>query len=205
MQKTTLSLSMFVVIALCILALNFSTSASPTIALQPTNDDCGSATNVPSIGGCQRGIRQIIDTTAATTATDDPCISCSVFGVGQNANSVWYSVNIQSPCNILRASTLGNVRGGAYDTILAIWTTPTNVCPTGTFVSNPPTSTCTNDMDVTQVACNDNVSMTVDQSRVGPVFIPGGTTAFIEIAESTGTGPGFGGGTLAVEITAFTR
>jgi hypothetical protein len=191
MQKTTLSLSMFVAIALCILALNFPTSASPTV-LQPGHDDCANAETLANLGGCNQALNDIHNTEDATRDADDPCISCCFFDVGQNDKSVWYRVVVTAPCNIFRVQTFGT----DYDTVVSVWETATDICPEGANGTG-----CTNDAGVTEVACNDDSGGTLQSSITA--FLADGTY-YVEIAECTGTALGTGG-QLAARLSTFPR
>ncbi len=88
MRKLTLTLSVFAVLALCALMANFEPSVVAQRGAPPApNDLCANAVPVGSVG------RFRFDTTGASgLLTDDPCISCCFFGVGQNDKSIWYSM-----------------------------------------------------------------------------------------------------------------
>ncbi|MDL1910302.1 hypothetical protein FBQ81_06350 [Chloroflexi bacterium CFX6] len=78
-------------------------------ALVPTNDDFSFAT--PILGDLYS---DILDTTGATVASDDPYMGC---GYGINSNTVWYRFTTPS-AGKLRANTIGS----NYDTVIAVFT-----------------------------------------------------------------------------------
>ncbi|MBI3951564.1 MAG: hypothetical protein HY314_14025 [Acidobacteria bacterium] len=183
MRKSTLILTIFAVAALCLLMANFQSSVLAQRGAPPApNDDCVNCIDI----GAAPVHRSRFDTTWATTPNPgDPCISCCFFGVGQNDKSIWYCATPPAGA-VVRVNTFGS----DYDTVVAIWKRTGDTCPTGTFVSNPPNSTCTNDPGVTELNCNDDAANTL-QSQVSAVA--DGSKLFIEVAECTGTAPGFGG------------
>jgi hypothetical protein len=178
-----MTLSIFVAAALCILMANFQASVVAQRGAPPApNDDCADCINVNAVE--RSGVARFrFDTTGATTEATDPCISCCFFGVGQNANSIWFCKTVQADNTVVRVNTFGS----DYDTVVAIWTTTSGDCPTGTF-SN---STCTNDGGVTELNCNDEAADTLQSSTAA--IANAGDKLFIEVAECTGTGAGFGG------------
>jgi len=184
MRKSTLTLSIFAALALCLLMANFQTSVVAQRGAPPApNDDC--FTGCINVNAVERsGVARFrSDTTGATRNTMDPCISCCFFGVGQNDKSIWFCKTVQANNTVVRVNTFGS----DYDTAVAIWRTATNVCPTG----GPNTSACMNAAGVTEVNCNDDAAGTL-QSEVLAVG-QAGQKLFIEVAECTGTANGFGG------------
>lgn len=129
-------------------ALNLSVTLRP-----PPNDDFDAALVA---GGLPYGDSE--NTTAATTAGDDPSFTCSSFS-GQGYHTVWY--NWTAPTSgVLTADTIGS----AYDTVLGVFTGPRG--------------------GLTTVGCNDDAVGL--QSRV-EVPVNGGTTYRIEaLGFSTG-------------------
>lgn len=191
MRKSTLLLSVLAVLALCMLAANFPMPVSAQRGAPPApNNTCPGIAVGNAIGTVSR---TRFNTTGATRAANDPCISCCFFGVGQNDKSIWYSTT--PPANaVVRVST----QGSDYDTVVAVYRRTGNTCPTG----GPNTSACTNAAGVTEVVCNDDSGGTL-QSDVA--FVANGTsTYFIEVAECTGTANGFGG-TAVVNISINPR
>jgi hypothetical protein len=193
MRKSTLTLSIFAVLALCSLMANFPASVMAQRGAPPApNDDCDDAIDLGSPPILQH--RSRYDTTgASTTNPGDPCISCCLFGVGQNSNSIWYCVT-PAAGKILRVNTFGS----DYDTVVAIWKTDDDSCPEGTFT---PGDTCENDAGVEEVACNDDAAGTLQSSVT---TVADGRKCFIEVAECTGTAVGFGGQT-SVTISVLDR
>jgi eukaryotic-like serine/threonine-protein kinase len=101
------------------------------------------------------------DSSAATTAPDDPVSGC---GVGQNSASVWYSVTAPS------AGTLAtDTQFSDYDTVLAVWLVNA-------------------DGGLTEVGCNDDFAEGDPTSNVS-VSLTAGSTYLIEVtAHDTGAG-----------------
>jgi len=75
----------------------------------PPNDDFDHAVLVTSLP-----YQQTLDTTGATTATDDPNMGC---GAGVNANTVWYRL-VPSFSGLVETNTFSS----NYDTVLAVFT-----------------------------------------------------------------------------------
>jgi len=178
MRKSTVALSIFAALALCVLMANFSSSVQAQRIPSPApNDLCVDAIAVGSVS------RTRFDTTGATRSADDPCISCAYYGVGQNDKSIWYSIAPPAG-SVVRVST----QGSDYDTVLAVWQT-SGGCPTGSSGGDPKAS-CTNDAGVVEIACNDDSNSTLQSDAA---FYTNGSTYYIEVAECTGTGYGYGG------------
>lgn len=187
----------FFIFGTAVLLVLMATLQSSVVAQRTPAADPGNACPGPVV--TPPGGRSFTDTTGATRAANDPCISCCFFGVGQNDKSVWR--NITPGVNkVVRVNTFGS----NFDTLLAIWRRTGNTCPTGTFVPAP-TSTCTNGAGVTEVNCNDDAGGTL-QSEVAFVTGTGdaSTVFFVEVAECTGTANGFGGN-LSLSIAVSER
>ena len=110
-------------------------------------------------------------TPGATTAADDPLMTCSFGGPQQNSNTVWYRLT-PAVDQLLTATT----DGSGYDTVLGVYT---GSC--GSLV---------------QVACDDD-SGEGTRSRIAGLLLTGGTTYYIEVAD-WGTA---GGGPLELSLT----
>jgi hypothetical protein len=190
MRKSTITLGIFAMAALCLLMASFQSVQAQRGAPPTDNDLCTGCEVVTGVA-----LREREDTTGATTSANDPCISCCFFGVGQNSHSIWYCVDAAAG-KIVRASTFGS----DYDTVVAIFDTDGTGCPTGVFTPSP-TSTCVNDPDVTELGCNDDAAGTL-QSSVA--VVSDGDRLYVEVAECTGTATGFGG-VAVVQISVSDR
>ncbi len=107
------------------------------------------------------------DTTNATTAPDDPLLSCGWQGSAQHSRSVWY--RFTAPANgILHVDTANS----SYDTLLAIWRGARGA--------------------LSEVACHDDVrypTTPVDLTSAIDIAVEASVTYYIEIvAYSTGVG-----------------
>ncbi len=135
--------------------LGWATGASA----QPVNDACSAATNATPIP-----FSQVVDTTTATTAVDDPNQSCGSGATPKNSASVWY--RFTAPSN---GTVTANSNGSNYDTVISAFT---GTCGVG----------------LTEVACNDDLPP--DPTSTVSFQVTGGTTYLFEV---TRFGSGAGG------------
>ncbi len=126
-----------------------------TTLTPPWNDDFGRALGLDDVPASES-----MDTSGATSDPDDPDLSdCGITGTGYA--TVWYSYQQNTGTNsAISLDTKGSEDG--YDTFIAVWT--------GTRT------------DLTLMACNDNISNTVEQSAVA-FQVLSGTTYYIEIGQ----------------------
>jgi glucose/arabinose dehydrogenase len=78
----------------------------------PGNDDFDSAVGIGSLP-----FQDALFTGLATTAGDDPIVSCGAVAPGQQSHSVWYEYTPTSD-SVIEVSTLGS----NFDTVIAVWT-----------------------------------------------------------------------------------
>jgi hypothetical protein len=125
---------------------------------QPANDACGAAVNATPLP-----FTQAVNTTAATTAADDPNQSCGAAATPKNSASVWYQFT--APAN---GTVTANTIGSNYDTVLSAFT-----------------GTCGGVL--TEVACHDDLPP--DLASMVSFAVTSGTTYLFEVTRrGTGTG-----------------
>lgn len=148
-------------------ALSFSSAA----LAQPANDNCSTATIIPSMPF----VGMPVDTTGATDSLPDP--SCnSTTGVGTGTSDIWYKWTNTGPGGLL---SFRRTSSNSNDTVTSVWTNSTNDC-LGTW---------------TELACSDG------DSSNATVSVAAGMTVFIRISMWSTTTPASGSWSLITSFT----
>ncbi len=177
-------------------------------ASQPSNDDFDSPEVIPAdlglVGGTDLPYRTpssgYLDTTNATTAGDDPAIAnCDI---APGTASVWYEY-IPEEDIALAVDTKGS-EGNDYNTYLAVWEGTSNLPPSEPG-ADPDAERRERDRgNLTPIACNDDISESDPDSKLGVKFLSG-TTYYIEAGENNGDLSGASvGGNLVLNINEVT-
>jgi hypothetical protein len=140
--------------------LHVNASFAPAISGEP-NDTFGNAIVISSsIRFPSTSFFETQDTTAATTAVDDPILPCSSYA-GQGVRTVWYRFTAPED-GTMTVDTLNS----EFNTVLAVWTGAQ-----GSLQSE---------------ACNDDISFGDNRSQV-ELPVTAGMTYHIEVAGATPT------------------